>query len=678
MNETEKVSRRQFLAGGMSVLLGGLLGGLAGHVTAENRLKSEVESSVSVPEEKWDRLPVDVLSGAYLDADPDSKRFGKTLLSSDGRLTQYIHVLPGMEVRLSLRSGNEKKAGWVGYDSTLSPVTAFSAGETEDGDGETETEVGTGTEKDTDTVVSVPEGVVFLRGSCSGGEEQFQPEIRVRSFGEYVLLCGLGRPDLSDYTEFAEATLYPCSRRDDNGMLDLNTKAYLAMGDVFFTPPGTDLIVTFKNANIAPFLHCGENWANMDGSTSFSRCCGFGYAWYHCKTTENCNWLGACYEAFGGCAKALTQEELRAAEPHVYIRLPSAAAPSKEAARIRIKGLERWDNHERRFTVVHVTDTHGDIDSTHAAYEYADKIGADFVAMTGDYVPFTSEHGFNMVHEVIRKAKTPTVYTLGNHDVWDYTDERADEMCIGPIRDVLQASEEHPYYYRDFQYKEETVRVISLYPFYEKGKDRVCGYYSEEQLQWLCEVMADTPDNGHIFIIRHFPHHNPIPRDNEHLMFYDYHDNMWADDDLWLNMNEDPVPAIVDAYNRREHITAEYTGFLADDSTETVAVDYDFTGRPNSEFVAYFTGHLHFDSVGYTRGTKTLQPVLCSLCTAGINGSGDYHSYTETWSARDYGTDSQIAFNVFTFDFRSKNIYIARVGNGIFDDNEKTWMILPY
>ena len=64
MNETENVSRRQFLGGGISVLLGGLLGGLAGHVTADIRLKEEANSAASAPEEEWDLNMVLILGDA--------------------------------------------------------------------------------------------------------------------------------------------------------------------------------------------------------------------------------------------------------------------------------------------------------------------------------------------------------------------------------------------------------------------------------------------------------------------------------------------------------------------------------------------------------------------------------------------------------------------------------------
>ena len=155
-------------------------------------------------------------------------------------------------------------------------------------------------------VLSIPEGLAYLRGSCGDGETQ--AEIRVRNLAEYALLCGIGRPVFSTYTDIDNVTLYPYTSRDDNGVPDHETEVYPAIGDVFFTPIGTDFIVTFWNANNAPFLHDGENWVNLDRETSFSRYCGFGYAWYSWKTTEVCEWLGACYEAVGGCVGTLTTE----------------------------------------------------------------------------------------------------------------------------------------------------------------------------------------------------------------------------------------------------------------------------------------------------------------------------------------------------------------------------------
>ena len=662
MKEKGNISRKQFLTGGASVIFGALLGKLSDHVYAEEKQQNENNSGNAYsPEKEWDQLPLDVLSGAYLVSDPKSDQFGGTVEKEDCLLTQYFHVYPGLGLMLSDTNAAGEENGWVGYSEKFRPIAVLRSGSKT-----------LGTDKR--ALVTVPAGVYYLRGSS--GMQAGQPCAWVKSFAQYALNCGLSKPDLTDYTEITELSFNQNGRRDEDGRFGENTSAYPAMGDVFFTPIGTDIILTFNNANIAPYINCGENYMLTNRRKLFSRCCGFGFSWYHCKTTEICNWLGACYETVNGCARTLTLTELQAADPHLYIRFPSHVTQTQEAARIRTKGVK--NNHERLFTVVHVTDTHGDIDSTHAAYEYADQIGADFVALTGDYVPCYAQHGYDMLHAIIRHAKTPTVFTIGNHDTYYHSDQMVYEKSIAPIKDVIQASERFPYYYRDFFSQGESVRAISLYSFYDNAKTRRNAYYTQEQLLWLCDAMATAPDGGHIFILRHFFHHKPILANEGASMFYDYDvSDSEVGIDLWLDMGEDPVTAVVDAYNKRTHIFAQFSGEL-EDRTEAVTVRYDFSKRPDSEFVAYFTGHIHADAVGYARHAETKQAVLCSLCTAGVKGTDDYHSYTTLNSARDFGTDSQIALNVFTFDFKKKTIYTARVGNGTFKDREKTWMEMPY
>lgn len=486
----------------------------------------------------------------------------------------------------------------------------------------------------------------------------------------------LSEPDLTSYTEITDLTYFPYGRKSDSGKFDQESTSSYSIGDLFYTPVGTDIVFTINNTNIVPYLYCGDDYQSLTDQVAFIRHPGAKNYWFYSRTTKVCNYIGLQYVSDRDSERVLTAEELRNAEPRLYIRFPSKVINTQMAARIRAKGVKA--SYQRLFTVVHLTDTHGDMDSTVAAYEYADQIKADFVALTGDYVPNRPFHGFSMLHSVVRNAKLPTVYTIGNHDVAGLTDEQAYEQNIAPIREVLQVSEKHAYYYRDFRYGEETVRVISLYPFYEKAASRTRGYYTEEQLVWLCEVMATVPDGGHIFILRHFSHHKTVLLDEEKNMFYDHANSNTEDGiNLWLNMGSDPVTEIVDAYNNRSSIFAQYTGELKD-HTETVTVKYDFSSRPNSEFVAYFTGHIHADAVGYARNTKTRQAVLSSLCTIGWKGTENYHAYTSVNTPRDYGTDSQIAFNVFTFDFENKKIYVARVGNGLFKDREKTYMELTY
>lgn len=661
MKEKGSISRRQFLTGSAAAAFGAILGKLSGEARAEEKPQNENSADTSSAEEKgWEQLPLDTLSGAFLVSDPDAASFGGTVQRENCSLSQYIHVYPGLELMLSYPGGDGEENGWVGYNKELRPVAILRIKKESKGTGKR-------------SVVTVPADVYYLRGSC--GAEAGQPCAWVRNFTLYALNCGLNKPDISAYTEITELSFDQRSRIDEGGKFDNHSQNYPSVGDVFFTPIGTDIILTFNNANIAPYIHSGENYTSMSGKNLFDRHYGFGYSWYHCKTTEYCNFLGACYETVNGCAGTLTLDELEAAEPHLYIKFPSHVSQTLEAARIRTKDVK--NRHERLFTVLHVTDTHGDADSTHAAYEYADQIGADFVALTGDYVPYGPYHGYHILHSIINNAKTPSVYTMGNHDVVGLWGRAVFETCLGPIKDAIQAPEDQIYYYRDFSCKGEVVRAISLCPFSNAAASHVYGYYSQEQLLWLCEAMTTVPDGGHIFILRHFSHHRPIIADDGQGMFYDYADSSSDTGNLWLNMGDDPVTAVVDAYNRRVKIVAHYTGYLKD-GTEIVPIEYDFTNRPDSEFVAYFVGHVHCDAVGYARNTQTRQAVLCSLCTTGVRGSKEYDAYIGTASHRDYGTDSQIALNVFTFDFKKKSVYVARVGNGSFKDREKTWMELPY
>ena len=424
-----------------------------------------------------------------------------------------------------------------------------------------------------------------------------------------------------------------------------------------------------------PIIRVGENYTYTTRKDVFIPHFSIGSAWYRCISPDVCIALEACYGTSGDFTRQLTVEELRAAEPRVFIRFPGVAVKTADAARIRSFGVR--ETFQKSFTVVHLTDVHGDMDSAHAIYTYADRIRADFVALTGDNCPSRAFHGYDILNTIIRNAQTPTVYSFGNHDVANLTDEEAYELGIAPICAKLRASEEHPWYFRDLYWEGEYVRVISLYPFYDKAQSRMYGYYRKDQLQWLCETMNDTPDGGHIFILRHFSHNLTTP-EKDSGMFYDY-DASSIDDWLnpWLSMDRDPVPEIVDAFIEKRTIHTQFIGNLMD-GNEDIQVDYDFSDRGSAEFVAYFTGHTHNDYVGYVRGPNTIQAVLGSMCSIGLTGTAEYHAYSSPKYNRDYGTDSQIAFNVFTFDFENKKIYVARVGNGLFKDREKTYMELTY
>ena len=662
MKEKNIISRQQFLIGSATVLVSALLGKLSGDAYADEKTQNKTLSTL---EQGWEQLPLDILSGAHLISDFESELFGSTIENAESSLSQYFHVYPGLELMLSNTNGAGNETSWVGYDKEFQPIAVLYSNEKTQGN----------ISKDNPrvTIVTVPSGVYYCRGSCCVREKI--PCAWVRSIAQYMFHCGINKPDLTSYTEITELALYQNTRKDTDGNFDKKTNACPALGDVFFSPIGTDIILTFKNANMMPYIYSGENYMLTTRKNLFIPHYGFNYSWYYCSTTDICNWLGASLETFNGYAKPLTVEELQAADPHLYIRFPGHVMQVQNAAKIRIMGVAH--NYQRLFTVVHVTDTHGDEDTTHAIYEYADQIGADFIALTGDYVPYGPYHGYSILHSLIKSAKTPTVFSVGNHDVIGISDQTVYDTIIMPIKEAVHTATDTPYYYRDFEYGKEIVRVISLYPFFDEEEFHARGYYTQKQLLWLCDVLSSSPDNSHIFILRHFSHSKPILYSEDKNMFYDYNDSDKDEENHWLSMGSDPVTEIVDAYNRREKISALFSGELKD-HIEAISVKYDFSSRPRSEFVAYFTGHVHIDAVAYARGTQTKQTVLSSVCSTGVKGTAEYSAYSDLRSERDYGTGSQIAFNVFSFDFEKKNVYIARAGNGLCRGHEKTWMEISY
>lgn len=57
-----------------------------------------------------------------------------------------------------------------------------------------------------------------------------------------------------------------------------------------------------------------------------------------------------------------------------------------------------------------------------AFFEYADSIGADAVLMTGDMLDFPSDGNVKLLYDCVESAKTPCVFTPGNHD-WSFADD---------------------------------------------------------------------------------------------------------------------------------------------------------------------------------------------------------------------------------------------------------------
>lgn len=118
-----------------------------------------------------------------------------------------------------------------------------------------------------------------------------------------------------------------------------------------------------------------------------------------------------------------------------------------EETTIAVRGLER------EYTFLHVTDLHSSRftedetaamprnrvdyitarrrdwgyemlteDRMPAFFAYADSIHADAVLMTGDMLDFPSDGNVKLLYDCVKQAKTPSIFTPGNHD-WSFADD---------------------------------------------------------------------------------------------------------------------------------------------------------------------------------------------------------------------------------------------------------------
>ena len=120
------------------------------------------------------------------------------------------------------------------------------------------------------------------RFRCSQKTE-YSPRAWVKKFSLYSLNCGLIKPDLSSYLEITDLSLNQQARKEVGGYFDENIRDCPSISDMFYTPIGTDIILTFNNANIAPYIYESNSYMVMNKKNIFERHYNFGFSWYHCK-----------------------------------------------------------------------------------------------------------------------------------------------------------------------------------------------------------------------------------------------------------------------------------------------------------------------------------------------------------------------------------------------------------
>lgn len=326
----------------------------------------------------------------------------------------------------------------------------------------------------------------------------------------------------------------------------------------------------------------------------------------------------------------------------------------------------------KRFNFLHISDIHADADRYNNAIQYLN-YKEDIVAMfvTGDIQAgnFTSDNKW--FTENLSFNVKPICLTPGNHDVGNSkkinlcgANEQVYEKFIKPIEGQAgMITNANNYWYRDFiDYK---IRVISIYE-YDDPNDidpndatqyrifRGVRVLSQQQIDWLLNTLFDTPSDYAVIMLTH---QNPATSGS--LLNRDDDWTVAGGFDPQNNLNGETLNEIVDAWMNGTSINKSYE-FTGDASyLPAIEVNKDFTSRGKGEFIAFFFGHTHCDSVGSFVNFPN-QKYICVTCA-----SSDINQSQFDDLSRITGNKSEDAINLASIDRDEGNIYLVRIGANV-------------
>ena len=324
--------------------------------------------------------------------------------------------------------------------------------------------------------------------------------------------------------------------------------------------------------------------------------------------------------------------------------------------------------------IAHTSDVHGDHERLKRFMDYCDRRGVDLACITGDLVSFKPENNMTFVQDLIKRHVTLSALCVGNHDVNknDITDEEVFTEVFGGIEQIIGNETEKTWYCKDIP--EKSLRMISINCYQYGGGIRSYQHYTSEQMNWLCQVLAETPAGYGVLLLAHQPFsvQEPVA---DHIEFFQ---SPRVTDLRNEGLSGTPVLDIIDAFIGKTTLSKSYTQSGAPASFNVSA---DFTNLNNGvEFIAHVNGHTHQDGICYASGCAERQLYLNVTCTVAAYGGSAYPYICDIGDqARNPADGSQDAFNIYVIDRSAKNIRVVRIGNTITKDYaERDHMIIPY
>lgn len=286
----------------------------------------------------------------------------------------------------------------------------------------------------------------------------------------------------------------------------------------------------------------------------------------------------------------------------------------------------------------------------------------DFFALGGDVLNAYSIRGKESVlatlHRALaplKKCKKPVIMAFGNHDdngfqtlnpnipelkkEWLISDWDWKKLVTQyPFGDKLVFDKNYEYskyFYLDLEHKKTRVVVLDTMdmrkPFNENGVvteivNRLPRFwYTNEQLDWLCNQVFTAPDGWNYIIISH----------------------MGIENDTSYNCkNGENLRKVFKAFQLREKIAFDYI----DMNGQPISVNADFSDVNNGKIIMYNFGHQHAELVHYSEDINLWQ--VSTGCENSWGGWGDSADNKELpWvqmKERTEGTERETCIDVFS------------------------------
>ena len=329
-----------------------------------------------------------------------------------------------------------------------------------------------------------------------------------------------------------------------------------------------------------------------------------------------------------------------------------------------------------QLSFLHISDPHGSNITIEKMILILNASDCQFGLISGDIMTTP-----DMI-ALLQKSAKPIFLTPGNHDAYQCQGQKGFRIeAINALHydNIHFGNDTTNYYYADIRYQGKTLRIINL----DQYEVDVMEYhwdegmlYSQQQIDWFCNVLTQSGDVDGIIIQMHcgFGNKKQGSRDTTHHDLFISKLAYLYDNSYDHHWNTDPImiPSIVNAYTTGKNIANEkYNSGIKDSS---LVVNTHFT-KPHNNFIGYCGGHLHWDMIEHL-SFFTEHPQLQMLVAYAGSGKGN-PEYDDLDKSSSESQSYVINYN--TVDFDRRTIRIVRLGaNKLFDGTTRDSVTYKY